>query len=90
MTLHLNISIRGKVQGVFFRAYAKQKAEELGLKGFVKNRNDGSVYVEIEGEKKMLDEFIRWCHKGSPGSEVESVESIPSELLHLSSFKIEK
>ena len=90
MALHVNISVKGKVQGVFFRAYTKKKAEELGLNGFVKNCQDGSVYIEAEGEKNVLEEFINWCYKGSPGSKVESVESSQSKLAHFSFFKIEK
>jgi acylphosphatase len=90
MVLHRNISVKGKVQGVFFRAYTKKKAEELGLNGFVKNVKDGSVYIEAEGEENILIEFINWCYKGSPGSKVESVESAKSELVYFTSFKIEK
>jgi acylphosphatase len=90
MLIHLNISVKGKVQGVFFRAYTKQKAESLGLVGFVKNKADGSVYIEAEGEENVLNEFESWCYKGSPASKVESVESTKSELASFSSFKIEK
>jgi acylphosphatase len=86
----MNILVKGKVQGVFFRAYTKQKAEELGLRGFVKNNMDGSVYIETEGEENVLREFISWCRKGSPRSKVESVESTTSALVNFSSFKIEK
>jgi acylphosphatase len=90
MILHLNIVIKGKVQGVFFRDYTSRKANELGIKGFVKNRIDGSVYIEAEGNEKMLEEFISWCHQGSPPSQVEHVESEPAALVHFTSFKIEK
>jgi acylphosphatase len=90
MPIHLNIVIKGKVQGVFFRDYTSRKANELGIKGFVKNRIDGSVYIEAEGDKKILEGFISWCHQGSPRSHVEQVESEPAALVHFSSFKIEK
>jgi acylphosphatase len=46
---HINIKITGKVQGVFFRASTKAVADQIGVKGFVKNEKDGSVYVEAEG-----------------------------------------
>jgi acylphosphatase len=90
MVVHMNISVKGKVQGVFFRAYTREKANELGLKGFVKNMKDGSVYIEAEGEENVLNEFVSWCHKGSPGSGVEEVETAKSGLAHFASFKIEK
>jgi acylphosphatase len=51
---------------------------------------DGSVYIEIEGPENVLNEFINWCYKGSPGSKVISVETTKSELIHFTSFKIQK
>ena len=56
--------ISGLVQGVFFRAYAKDEAERLNLTGWVKNRWDGKVEMVIEGEKEKIDEMIKWCYKG--------------------------
>ncbi len=67
--------ISGLVQGVFFRAYAKDEAERLNLTGWVKNRWDGKVEMVIEGEKKKIDEMIKWCYKGPPSARVDSVES---------------
>jgi len=64
MTKHLSITVSGKVQGVFFRAFIKEKADELDITGFVKNESDGSVYVEAEGEKELLETFVAWCKQG--------------------------
>ncbi|MBU1000228.1 acylphosphatase [Patescibacteria group bacterium] len=64
MSIHLNIKIYGLVQGVFFRATAKEKADSLSITGFAKNMPDGSVFIEVEGEKKNLDKFVKWCHIG--------------------------
>ena len=61
---HLSIKISGKVQGVFFRASTKQKAEEINIKGFVRNEPDGSVYCEAEGTEDNLKLFVEWCKSG--------------------------
>ncbi len=68
-----HIRIKGIVQGVFFRAYTRDKANALGLTGWVRNRPDGSVEVAVEGEKGDIDELIKWCHKGPPGAMVKDV-----------------
>ncbi len=66
--------IRGRVQGVFFRKYTKEKAKELGLCGFVKNQADGAVYCCAKGTEKALAEFEQFLQSGSPMARVETVE----------------
>lgn len=56
---HLNIKIYGQVQGVFFRASAKEEAEKLGVKIFPRNETDGSVFIEAEGEEEKLKKFVQ-------------------------------
>ena len=68
------IEVSGRVQGVFFRYYTKQTAEKLGLLGTVQNQPDGSVLIYVQGNDKEMDEFIKWCHQGSPPSKVDTVE----------------
>lgn len=68
---HLIIS--GFVQGVFFRANTQEKALSLGLKGWVRNRSDGTVEAVFEGEKVKVEEMIGWCYKGPPGARVKDV-----------------
>ena len=72
--VHLVIS--GDVQGIGFRAWARQQARALELTGWVKNRDDGAVEVVAEGRKKDLEELIKAClAKRDPASqEVEKVE----------------
>lgn len=65
--------IYGRVQGVFFRDYTRQKAEELGLTGWVKNCSDGSVECLIHGDSKAINTMISWLHQGSPSSKVDKV-----------------
>ncbi len=74
-----SLRIRGKVQGVFFRESTRMEATRLGLTGWVRNREDGSVEAVAEGESAVLEEFIRWCHQGPPTARVTDVEQALSE-----------
>ena len=67
------IQVFGKVQGVAFRYYTKKKADELGLMGNTENQTDGSVLTYVVGEYEKLDLFVKWCHDGSPASNVSKV-----------------
>jgi acylphosphatase len=86
----LSIKISGKVQGVFFRASTKEQADHLGIKGLVRNEKDGSVYVEAEGVKSKLDQFVLWCKQGPPHAVVTDVEITEVEPKQFASFKIER
>ncbi|HLE24365.1 MAG TPA: acylphosphatase [Thermodesulfobacteriota bacterium] len=66
--------IHGRVHGVFYRASAREKAIELGLTGWVRNRLDKTVEVVAEGDKKQLDNLIEWCRVGPPDAYVTEVE----------------
>ena len=68
------ILVKGRVQGVFFRASAAQTATELGIRGHVENLTDGNVRIVAEGETDNLEKLIEWCGKGPPRAKVESVE----------------
>lgn len=70
----LEIRIYGKVQGVWFRASAKEIADRLGVRGFAKNEADGSVRIVAQGEEEAVEEFLAWCEEGPPGAEVGKVE----------------
>jgi acylphosphatase len=69
-----SIKVRGDVQGVFYRHNAKIMADKLGIVGWVKNKQDGSVKVLIQGEEEKLKKFIEWAYEGSPMATVENVE----------------
>jgi len=73
----VDIKIRGKVQGVYFRKYTREKAQELGVNGWVKNKNDGSVEIYATGLETAVDKLIEFCHLGSPAADVESVHVNP-------------
>lgn len=88
MLKHYDITVIGRVQGVFFRQQANLQAQALGLTGFVQNKVNGSVYLEIEGEKKLVKQFIDWCYQGSPEAQIEAVEVKSSKLKNFSKFEI--
>lgn len=86
---HLSIKIYGKVQGVTFRYYGREKARELNLAGFVRNEPDSTVYFEVEGEEENLKKFLDWCHKGPDTAFIEKVEFMfTSEINNFSDFKV--
>lgn len=68
------VLVRGLVQGVAFRHHTKVRARELGLAGTVRNLDDGSVEVRVQGEAAAVEELVRWLHTGPPAARVESVE----------------
>jgi acylphosphatase len=77
----VHLKVRGRVQGVFFRASTEHEASRLGLKGWVKNCPDGSVEIVAEGEDSTLDELIHWCRKGPSRAQVIQVDQEKSDYL---------
>lgn len=63
----VRLTASGLVQGVFFRASARDEARRLGLTGWVRNTADGNVEAEAQGEESVVDEFVEFCRRG-PGS----------------------
>ena len=84
------IRVKGKVQGVYFRYHTLQKANEIGLKGFVRNEPDGSVYIEAEGEEFKVFELEKWCHNGPPAASVKEVVIEDSPIQNYMSFEIRR
>ena len=72
--IRAHVFVKGKVQGVFFRANTRNKAQELGITGWVRNLPDGRVEAIFEGEKQKVEEIIEWTKRGSPIARVEGVE----------------
>lgn len=85
---HLNITVKGYVQGVFYRASTKAVADQLGVKGFVQNESDGNVFIEAEGDEVSLDMFLDWCKEGPEHAKVISVESHEGELKNYRNFDV--
>ena len=87
-TIHL--IIKGKVQGVFFRASAKEKANDLGLTGWVKNTPEGDVEIMATGEMDVLERFITWCKKGPSRAIVTEVQLQSVNEKKFERFRIER
>jgi len=68
------VIVRGHVQGVSFRAEARDRARSLGLGGWVRNTPEGSVEAVFEGEDERVDSMVGWCRRGPSGAHVEDVE----------------
>lgn len=77
MSQTLKIKISGRVQGVMFRDFTRRNANNLGFKGFVQNKDDGSVQVVVTGEEDKLEIFLELLKKGSVFSKVTNVEFEP-------------
>lgn len=82
------ITIKGRVQGVGFRHSARTNARYHGITGYVKNEADGSVYIEAEGSRNQLDEFVKWCRKGPGFGHVDDIKIDTSLPRNYSSFEI--
>ena len=87
---HINIKVTGKVQGVFFRASTKAVADQMGVKGLVKNEKDGSVYIEAEADETTLSVFLDWCNEGPDKSVVENVKVEDGEVKNYRNFEVVK
>lgn len=74
------ITVRGRVQGVGFRYFAKKQADIFGLKGQVKNTTSGHVRVIVQGEKETIDTFVDYLRIGPSLARVHSVSIVPVEL----------
>jgi acylphosphatase len=84
--------VKGKVQGVFFRAYIQKEAGKLGIVGWIKNEKDGSVLLEACGEREKLNQLIERINIGSPASKVEDLDItwIKRSQRKLNDFQIKK
>ena len=69
------IRVTGKVQGVFYRKSAKDAARVLGVTGWVRNEDDGSVSIEASGTPDAIAKLIEWCRQGSPRAVVTDVKA---------------
>jgi acylphosphatase len=68
------LRIHGRVHGVWFRGWTVDVAEELGLRGWVRNRRDGSVEILVEGPDDAVATFIERCHQGPSSARVERID----------------
>jgi acylphosphatase len=68
------LRVAGRVQGVFYRQSTKEKAQSLGIVGWVRNQDDGSVALEALGPRDAVERLIAWCRQGPPSARVDSID----------------
>jgi len=83
-----NITVKGKVQGVFFREKTLKKALELDIKGTVKNLTTGDVYILAQGDNPNIMAFVQWCRIGPEYAKVDEIKIKKSEEKEYSGFEI--
>jgi acylphosphatase len=71
----VRIIVSGRVQGVFFRRAAAEQARTLGVNGFARNLDDGSVEIVGEGKRRNLEMLLAWARKGPPHARVDAVQA---------------
>lgn len=86
----LQIIVTGRVQGVFFRVSTKAVADQMGIKGIIKNLPDGTVYIEAEGNDLMMQDFIDWCNYGPDDARVDDISITEIEFKNYRNFDVLK
>jgi acylphosphatase len=76
MSIRVQVRIKGKVQGVWYRAWTEQQATRLGLSGWVRNRTDGSVEALFIGNAEVIEHMMQACYQGPPEAKVIAIEPI--------------
>ena len=74
MTRKVKLLVSGRVQGVYFRMFARNKAKHFGIKGHAGNLPDGRVEIIAEADDHSIEKFIQWCHKGPITARVDQVD----------------
>jgi len=82
--------VQGRVQGVGFRYFVKHNAEALGVRGFVRNEDDGGVFVYAVGDRPAIEQLAAAIHTGPRFSEVRTVEEKEASIQKYNSFQIER
>ena len=84
----IHVWVSGRVQGVGYRYYTSLKADELGIKGWVRNLTDGRVEAWFEGTQEQLQVMTEWCYQGSPMAAVTNVEQHFEQIKAIKDFRI--
>jgi acylphosphatase len=82
------IVVHGRVQAVGYRYWARIEAQRLGVAGWIRNRSDGAVEAEIEGEAPSVDAMLAWLDDGPPGADVTSISTADLEPTGERGFRI--
>lgn len=84
----VKVEIFGTVQGIFFRSFVKEKADELGVKGYVRNKTNGSVEAWFEGNNKEVNKIVEICKKGPEHAVIKKMDILEESFQGLKDFKI--
>lgn len=84
----VQVIIKGHVQGVYFRASAREKALSLDLKGWVKNNPEGHVELIACGNQENIEKFLNWCRQGPRGAKVTDIQVVAIEAIGFNTFTI--
>jgi acylphosphatase len=79
----LQVTIRGRVQGVGYRAWVEYQAQAAGLEGWVRNRRDGSVEAVFAGPASVVADIVALCRNGPPSARVDHISDEPAGIEHL-------
>jgi len=85
-----HVRIAGRVQGVFFRAWTRDQARELGVSGWVRNASDGSVEAHLEGALDSVEQMIERMRSGPPSARVEDLKISEALVKDLGSFEVRR
>lgn len=90
MRVAVDFRVTGRVQGVAFRAWTRGMAERLGIAGWVRNEDDGSVSGHLEGPEPAVEKMITQLHQGPGAAAVRNVETADAAPRDLSGFEIRR
>jgi len=88
-TVRRRVVVHGRVQGVFFRDSARERAHAHGVAGWIRNRADGAVEAVLEGAPEAVERLVRFCETGPPSAHVERVEVSDEHPEGLSGFSVQ-
>jgi acylphosphatase len=87
--VRVRVVVSGRVQGVFYRDSCRAQAQRLGVRGWVRNRSDGSVEVVAEGPRERVDQLLAWCREGPPRATVSGLAVTDEPVAAERGFRIE-
>lgn len=88
MTVARHVTVTGRVQGVFFRAWTKEQAQSLGVSGWVRNTPDGHVEAHVEGDDAAVGQMLERMRRGPPSAKVEDVRTWDVEPCEFDGFEV--
>lgn len=86
--MRYSVVVKGKVQGVFYRASTQEEAKRLGLTGWVKNLPDGNVMLEVQGEGGLVADLIAWCQEGPKLASVSGIFKEQIQTVNETTFEV--